>query len=120
MTKILTFLAGFIGVKGLKILILSAYYTSVLSFYGFLLTSLYSFYNLVHTLINSVNNISVSDPSNILPKFWGLLHCMGFTDAFLSSLPFIVSALLFLFSKILWVYAMQVKKDLIDKALKLI
>ena len=111
MTKILGFLAQWLGVKALKIVILVAYYAFVMAFYAFMISSITQFYNLIHDLLNYASSYSSSVD---LSKFFGLLDCIGFTDALLSSLPAIISSLIFLFTRLLWVTAKSVKKDFVD------
>ena len=48
------------------------------------------FHNLITTLIESVGNSSGDD---ILDKMFGLLSCIGFTDALYQSLPIITTSL---------------------------
>jgi len=117
MSKILGFLAGLLGVKALKISIAVLFYTAVLSFYAFILASLIQFYNLIHHFLSFITN---SPSTTDLSKFFGLLHCIGFTDAFTASLPVISASLVFLFSKLGWRLVLKVKKDFVDTALKLI
>ena len=61
-------------------------------------TSFFTFYNLLDSFISNINSYG---GGNTLSKFFGLLSCMGFTQALSDTKAAIASSLVFLLARII-------------------
>ena len=119
MSKILGFIGSIIGLKALKIILYGFFISGAIAYYTFFVASVVQFYVLVHNFLVLLSNGGVSTGS-ILDKFFGLLTCIGFTDALISSLPMITSSLVFLFAKISWIGYNKIRKSIFSSALQVL
>jgi len=66
-------------------------------------TAFLYFYNLIQTTLNTISGGAVTGGAgSLLAKFFGLLNCIGFTDAYSATSPAINASLIFLLSSILY------------------
>ena len=108
------------GAKVLLIIITVFYWAFVVAYMSFVISSLITIYNLVHTLLNYLT----SSPSvsgfgnfpNIFQKFLGLLDLIGFTSSFEANLPLITSALAFYILRSLYTTTNKIYRDSLRSA----
>jgi len=118
--SILTWLATKIGAKALMVAIQAVYLALVFAIYSFLITWVIQTYNLVSAVIDYLNSGGGISDSQILNKFWGLLNCVGFVDAFNASKPMLFSALTALLLALLYRPTKKVYSVVVESAYKAI
>jgi len=91
---------------------LAPFFLAVTAMWTSAVTAFLYFYNLVNSTLLTVSN--GSDSSVTLEKFFGLLNCIGITDAYSISSVIFESSLIFLFSSILFKMTLVSYKYYID------
>jgi len=113
MFQVFGYVAGLVGLKALKKIILIPMAISVvgmvLSFYYFVISAIVSVYNQVHDFFDvliSNKNPAVSD------FIYNLASSIGLLDGIYAGLPFIYSSIAFFLMSILYKYTIEVIKTL--------
>jgi len=88
------------SVKSVKIIVFGLEIVTAVAFYTFVISQILLFYNHIKSFLE--NGIVSSSSSDVLCKFWGMMSCLGITEAFSNNFSLIVSALVFTFSLILY------------------
>ena len=107
MKYILSFFVKKFGISALVTAISIFYFTAVIAFYFFMINALLSLYSIIQTLIDLASFKNVTSSSSVFDNFMSYLDVVGFIPALNDSMPLIVSALIFMLSKILWKYTTE-------------
>ena len=116
----LAFIAGFLLNKNLLGIAIKVLYYAifisvvglVMSSYSFLITALAQIFNVVSHFLTLVSSGSGSGGQS-MAIFWGLLSAVGFTPALNASMPLIMSAISFVFVRILFVFSLSAYSKLV-------
>jgi len=118
----LAFIAGFLLNKNLLGIAIKVLYYAifisvvglVMSSYSFLITALAQIFNVVSHFLTLVSSGSGSGSGGqSMAIFWGLLSAVGFTPALNASMPLIMSAISFVFVRILFVFSLSAYSKLV-------
>ncbi|MDD3855271.1 hypothetical protein [Sulfurimonas sp.] len=109
MPYVLTYLFGEIGALYFKKMIYIALITTYFLALGGMMVSFsiafFYFYDQVQNVLNMISSGSISSS---VPKFLGLLNCIGFTQAFNDTKSVWLSGITFIMSRIMFSYAFRV------------
>jgi len=78
------------------------FYIAVTAMWSAAVTAFLYYYHHIQTLLNTISQGPSGGSGDLLDKFFGLLNCIGFTDAYVDSSAAIVSGLIFLLGAILF------------------
>jgi hypothetical protein len=101
------------------LLLLSSFWLAISTMWASFVTAFLYFYNKTQDVLNMIGT-SGSGYSDLLDKMFGFLHCIGVLDAFRDSEPVILSAITFLFARILFNVTLKSWRYFIDSVKPLV
>ena len=106
MPYILAWLVGDIAFsfvkKGVYIALITAFLIAVIGMWGSFVVMFFYFFNIMQDFLNALGGSGLGGSGVYVSKFFGLLNCIGFIDAFNNTKAVWLSSITFLFSRILF------------------
>lgn len=103
------------GVSALVTVISVFYFTAVIAFYAFAINGVVTLYHLIQSFLDLISHFSTSG-TQVVSLFGSLLNVSGLLPALTNSMPLIISALVFMLSKLLWRITKDTYKDIVAQA----
>ena len=102
--------------KGAYLLLLASFWLAISTMWTSFVTAFLYFYNKTQDVLNMLSSgVSTGvSSSNLLEKMFGFLHCIGVLDAFRDAEPVLLSAISFLFGRILFIVTLKSYRYFID------
>lgn len=101
------------------LLLLVSFWLAITTMWASFVTAFSYFYNKTQDVLNMISS-GGSGSSDLLDKMFGFLHCIGVLDAFRDSEPVILSAITFLFGRILFNVTLKSWQFFIDSVKPLV
>ncbi len=115
MSFIIGWFAKKFGVSVLVTAITVFYFVAVIAFYTFAINAIIKFYNMIQSFLDLISNLG-GGSSSVITLFGSLLNVTGFLPALQDSMPLIISALVFMLSKLLWRITNDTYKNIVEQA----
>lgn len=115
MKYIIGFIVKKFGVAALVTAISVFYFTAVIAFYVFAVNAVIKLYHMIQSFLDLIGNVSTSG-NQVVSLFGSILNVSGFLPALSDSMPLIISALIFMLSKLLWRITKDAYRDIVAQA----
>jgi len=116
MKFIFSYIVKKFGVAALVTTISVFYFAAVIAFYAFAINAILTLYHLIQSFLDLIGSVGSSSSSSIITLFGSLLNVVGFIPALSDSMPLIISALVFMLSKLLWRITKDTYRDIVSQA----